>query len=107
MILQAGWWLEQWYIGGSVTALIIEMADTVLIYEVVTRLDGTKGIGNSLEVPVGEAISMIRAGLAKAEGQPIGVVPDGWLEIGGAKKSASRSRGGDAVTAEEKSDGGN
>lgn len=53
----------------------------VTVYEIVQRPDGTKGIGVSLDIPISEAILMIRQGQAFAAGlAPMGVVPKQWIE---------------------------
>lgn len=54
--------------------------ESVVMYELVERPDGTIGIGNSLEVSKSEAVLLIRQKRAKHETAPIGVVPVGWEE---------------------------
>lgn len=50
----------------------------VVIDLLVTRPDGSIGIGNSEEVSVSEAIEQIEAGVAKAPSETIGVIPADW-----------------------------
>lgn len=52
----------------------------VTVWELVERPDGTIGIGNSMDVPVSEAIELIRQEQAISGGTPRGVVPDEWNE---------------------------
>lgn len=54
----------------------ISNEEMVLLYEVVERPDGTKGIGNSFEAKKSEVAALIVDGKAKHEGAPIGVVPE-------------------------------
>ena len=53
----------------------------VTVYLVETNPDGSKRIGNSDEVPVDEAISMIEADEAKSEHLPRGIVPPEWISV--------------------------
>jgi hypothetical protein len=50
----------------------------VVIDHLVTREDGSIGIGNNEEVSVEEAVELIRAGVAKSPLHTIGVVPAEW-----------------------------
>jgi len=53
--------------------------ELVVVHLVIEREDGSIGIGNSHECSLSEAIAMIEQQEAKAEGYPIGVVPDQWI----------------------------
>ena len=75
--------------------------DLVVVYEVVDRRDGTKGIGNSYEVSKAEAIAGIRADTLKAQGYARGVVPDEWVNPKGgaaADGEAKEVDGGSDIT---------
>lgn len=48
------------------------------VYQIEELPDGTKRHGNTIEVSREEAIDMIRAGIARHESAPIGVVPAEW-----------------------------
>lgn len=52
------------------------MEDKIIVQELVTREDGTIGIGNSIEVDMGEARRMVMAKTGKLEGFAIGVFPE-------------------------------
>jgi hypothetical protein len=53
----------------------------VTVYELVTRPDGSIGIGSSQEVPVSDAILMIETEQATSCICPRGVVPDEWRAL--------------------------
>ena len=57
-----------------------QTGELVVVVEVVERPDGTVGLGNSLELTIGEAIEGIRAGKLKAENASLGVIPADWEE---------------------------
>lgn len=52
----------------------------VIVQEIVDRPDGTKGLGDTLELPVSEAVKLINDDKAvKFEGTR-GVVPQEWID---------------------------
>jgi hypothetical protein len=52
--------------------------DVVTVHLIETREDGTLGVANSHECSLADAVAMIEQHKAKADGHPIGVVPDEW-----------------------------
>lgn len=70
----------------------------VTVYELVAMPDGTTGIGCSLEVPVSEAVVMIKQGQAFAAGlAPRDVVPDEWKQM----IEPNRVRGGGKINGDD------
>ncbi len=54
--------------------------EMVTVFDLLLREDGSAyGIGNSREVARAEGVELIRAGMAKAESECAGTVPDAWL----------------------------
>lgn len=58
------------------------------MYEIETRADGTKGIGNSFICSRSEAVKRIKANTAKHPNMAIGVVPPEWQEVKIIKEQA-------------------
>lgn len=63
----------------------------VHVYEIMRDREGRIiALGNSLEVPVDEAVEGIKLMLYKAAGAPIGVIPEEWTA---AVEEAERADG--------------
>lgn len=65
------------------------MADKVIVHyiESINEFGNVSQIGHSEEVPLEEAIGIIEAGKAIADGHSFKVVPEGWQASKGGKRS--------------------
>ena len=73
--------------------------ETVVVEQVIVFPDGTRGVGNCIEVSQSDAVSGIKAGSLKAVGFPYGEIPPAWS--GRKKKVVEVVEDGEHITRSE------